>query len=188
MNYLPDGAYEQVMSDRFVIEGRADDGSLIAQGMGGDSERIAATQWKIASHNSSEYGKSLLREFVPGREFPFPKSLYAVEDTLRFFVLDNPHALVVDFFAGSGTTTHAVMRLNRQDGGRRRSIIVTNNEVSPDEQKSLRKQGLFPEIPSGKPSASASTSPSRVSRPPLRARRGTVSRLRVPTNSSTRSR
>src|SRR5262249_25017608 len=72
---------------------------------------------------------------------------YAVEDVLRFFVAHKPHAIVLDFFAGSGTTGHAVMRLNRRDGGRRRSICVTNNEVSADEQKGLRESGLRPGDP-----------------------------------------
>src|SRR5699024_10630905 len=53
-------------------------------------------------------------------------------------------AVVLDFFSGSGTTAHAVMRLNRQDGGRRQSISVTNNEVSADEQDRLRQRGLRP--------------------------------------------
>lgn len=52
--------------------------------------------------------------------------------------------MVLDFFSGSGTTAHAVMRLNRQDGGRRQCISVTNNEVAADEQKVLRDQGLRP--------------------------------------------
>jgi adenine-specific DNA-methyltransferase len=86
----------------------------------------------------------LLKELLPGRNFPYPKSLYAVEDALRFFVRDNPSALVVDFFSGSGTTAHAVMRLNKQDGGLRASISVTNNEVGVDEQKALRDKGLRP--------------------------------------------
>ena len=81
---------------------------------------------------------------MPDRKFPFPKSLYAVEDALRFFISDKPNAIVLDFFAGSGTTAHAVMRLNAQDGGQRQSISITNNEVSADEQRSLRKQGLRP--------------------------------------------
>jgi adenine-specific DNA-methyltransferase len=81
---------------------------------------------------------------IPGRRFPFPKSLYAVEDALRFFVANKPDALILDFFAGSGTTAHAVMRLNRQDGGRRRCISVTNNEVAVDEQAALAAQGLQP--------------------------------------------
>ena len=89
----------------------------------------------------------MLRALIPGRSFPFPKSLYAVEDTLRLFIADKPAAVVLDFFSGSGTTAHAVMRLNRQDGGRRQCICVTNNEVAADEQKSLREKGLRPGDP-----------------------------------------
>ena len=85
----------------------------------------------------------MLADFLPGRKFPFPKSLYAVEDTLRFFVEDKPNAVILDFFGGSGTTAHAVFRLNRQTNGRRRSITVTNNEVSADESTKLREDGLL---------------------------------------------
>lgn len=81
------------------------------------------------------------------RTFPFPKSLYAVEDTLRFFVQGKPEAVILDFFSGSGTTAHAVMRLNKQDGGRRQCISVTNNEVAADEQAALRAKGLRPGDP-----------------------------------------
>ena len=52
---------------------------------------------------------------------------------------DNPDALILDFFAGSGTTAHAVMRLNHQDGGRRRTISVTNNEISDKEEMEFTK-------------------------------------------------
>jgi len=79
---------------------------------------------------------------MPDRKFPFPKSIFAVEDALRFFVKEKPNATILDFFSGSGTTAHAVMRLNRQDGGRRQCISVTNNEVAADEQAALRKAGL----------------------------------------------
>jgi adenine-specific DNA-methyltransferase len=82
--------------------------------------------------------------FLPARDFPYPKSLYAVEDTLRFFVIEKPEAVILDFFSGSGTTAHAVMRLNKQDGGHRQCISVTNNEVGADEQRALREKGLRP--------------------------------------------
>ena len=81
---------------------------------------------------------------MPNRKFPYPKSLYAIEDALRFFIKEKPNAVVLDFFSGSGTTAHAVMRLNRQDGGRRQCISVTNNEVAADEQKALREKKLRP--------------------------------------------
>lgn len=137
VNYLPDGAYAAVLSDRFELQGRAVDGSIVAIGQA-DTRRVAPTQWKIPAHNASEYGTTLLSTFIPGRQFPFPKALYAVEDALRFFVSDKPGAIVLDFFAGSGTTTHAVMRLNKQDGGHRTAIAITNNEVSAAEQATLR--------------------------------------------------
>lgn len=102
------------------------------------------TVWNIKSHNATSQGTKLLGRILPGRKFPYPKSLYAVEDLLRYFVADYPDAIILDFFAGSGTTAHAVMRLNKQDSGRRVSISVTNNEVSADEQESLRSQKLRP--------------------------------------------
>lgn len=104
----------------------------------------AKTQWALPSHDADQNGSRINRLLLPGRKFPFPKSLYAVEDALRFFVKDKPYATILDFFAGSGTTAHAVMRLNKQDGGLRRSISVTNNEVGVDEQEKLRAQGLRP--------------------------------------------
>ncbi|MCV7685863.1 DNA methyltransferase, partial [Micrococcus luteus] len=145
VNYLPDGAYASVLNGQFKVIGNEPDGSLTVEAVGGSFNfRMAPTQWKIASHNASEYGTTFLRSLLPGRAFPFPKSLYAVEDALRFFIQEKPHAVVLDFFSGSGTTAHAVMRLNKQDGGRRQCISVTNNEVSAEEQKGLRKKGLRP--------------------------------------------
>ena len=148
VNYLSDGAYAEVMSGRYTITGRAADGSLIAKADGVmEDARIAPTQWKVTSHNASEYGSTMLANFVPGVAFPYPKSLFAVEDSLRFFTVRKPDAVIMDFFSGSGTTAHAVMRLNRQDGGRRQCISVTNNEVSADEQGGLRAKGLRPGDP-----------------------------------------
>jgi adenine-specific DNA-methyltransferase len=110
-------------------------------------ESTPRTVWNRAAHDASVGGAGMLNRMLPGRKFPYPKSLYAVEDTVRFFVKTKPNAVVLDFFAGSGTTAHAVARLNRQDGGHRQSIIVTNNEVSADEAKELRNRGLRPGDP-----------------------------------------
>ena len=60
---------------------------------------------------------------------------------MGFFVANNKDAIVVDFFSGSGTTMHAVNLLNKEYGGNRRCIMVTNNEVSEAEAKSLSEQG-----------------------------------------------
>ena len=142
--YLKAGEQAKVGQD-YKVTGHREDGSIITPD--GDSVEAsfrATTVWTLSRHSAGHHGSNLLRSLIPGRSFPFPKSLYAVEDVLRFFVAEKDDATVIDFFSGSGTTAHAVMRLNKQDGGSRRSISVTNNEVSADEQKSLRQQGLRP--------------------------------------------
>lgn len=143
IQYLKSGPIADIEQGRAIVEGFPKDGSVIAY-----YEEVGAkappTQWNLRSHNAEHYGTKVLRSILPNRRFPFPKSLYAVEDVLRLFVKGKPDAVVIDFFAGSGTTAHAVMKLNRQDKGRRQCILVTNNEVAADEQEALRKQGLRP--------------------------------------------
>lgn len=149
VSILKDGEYAKIVDGEYTPTGQGPDGSLTFERDETDLVRaVPGTQWRISSHDATQYGSRLLRDsLLPGREFPFPKSLYAVEDALRFFIADNPDAVVVDFFAGSGTTAHAVMRLNKQYGGSRQCISVTNNEVSAEEQGKLRAQGLRPGDP-----------------------------------------
>jgi adenine-specific DNA-methyltransferase len=146
VNILKDGEYKKIERGEFKIAGKAPDGSVIVDDIGTETVlAVPGSQWRISSHDATQYGSRLLTEvLLPGRKFPFPKSLYAVEDTLRFFVQDKPNAVILDFFGGSGTTAHAVARLNKQDGGKRQSIIVTNNEISPEEAEELREQGYSP--------------------------------------------
>ncbi|MCM3615749.1 site-specific DNA-methyltransferase [Microbacterium enclense] len=143
--YLASGERAKIQAGIYEVVGREQDGSVITAAVGETSRlTIPGSQWRIPSHDATQYGTRLLSNFIPGRRFPFPKSLFAVEDSLRFAVHSKPEAVVVDFFAGSGTTAHAVMRLNRQDGGERQCISVTNNEVSADEQARLRQAHLRP--------------------------------------------
>jgi adenine-specific DNA-methyltransferase len=143
-SYLAQGERKKVEEGLFPVVGRRADGSVITDGSDYEARYVPNDVWRIGGHDASSNGSRLLRSFMPDRTFPFAKALYAVEDALRFFVAAKPDALILDFFAGSGTTTHAVMRLNHQDGGRRRSICVTNNEVGVDEQVTLRAKGLKP--------------------------------------------
>lgn len=138
------GTEDRIANGEVVIKGKNPDGSAILEEVSGNELRNPKTVWNKVSHNAGWHGSKLVAKMLPGRNFPYPKSLYAVEDTLRFFVKDKPEAVVLDFFSGSGTTGHAVMRLNRQDGGRRQSICITNNEVGVEEQAVLRAKGLAP--------------------------------------------
>lgn len=144
VSYLQSGIRQMINSGEIVATGRDSEGALELEFADSVGTRSPGTLWNMVSHSASEHGAGLLKRMVPGRRFPYPKSLYAVEDCLRFVLAKKANAVVVDFFSGSGTTAHAVMRLNRQDGGLRQCISVTNNEVAADEQIALRVQGFRP--------------------------------------------
>lgn len=141
--YLTSGQIEDIANGELLVTGRDKDGSVLVEFATGKAT-LPTTQWDKESHNAQSNGTGLLSALIPGRKFPYAKSLYAVEDCLRLVVGAKTEAIVVDFFSGSGTTAHALMRLNMQDGGRRQSISVTNNEVAADEQKELRARCLRP--------------------------------------------
>lgn len=143
--YLSEGQEENFKKGLYNIVGQDQDGAYIIELKSAEDRDVRPmTIWHKKPHSASEYGTTLFNNIFHDRRFSFPKSLYAVRDTLRFFVADKPNALIVDFFAGSGTTLHAVNLLNAEDGGNRRCILVTNNEVSDDEAKTLKRQGYQP--------------------------------------------
>lgn len=141
--YLSTNYVQKIKSGRWAIQGIREDNTKIIVETGGKITR-ATTVWQNKLYDAGQYGTSLLKDFIGSGRFTFPKSLYAVHDTIRFFVANKPNALIVDFFAGSGTTMHAVNLLNAEDGGHRRCIMVTNNEVSADEAKMLKDKGYQP--------------------------------------------
>ena len=143
--YLMEGQRKKLISGELVIAGHDKYGGIIVEYAHADSiSGRPKTQWMATSHSATDHGTSMIRKLIPKRSFPFPKSVYAVEDALRFFVGNKRDCIVLDFFSGSGTTAHAVMRLNRQDNGARQCISITNNEVAADEQTKLKKAGLRP--------------------------------------------
>ena len=142
ITFLTSGEIRKVEDGTYKIDGYADDGSIISSNEVRDI--MPGTQWRIKSHDATRQGTDLLTKILLGRQFPFPKSLYAVHDAIRFFVAQKTNALILDFFSGSGTTMHAVNLLNAEDGGHRRCIMVTNNEVSAEEAGTLLAQGYQP--------------------------------------------
>lgn len=93
-------------------------------------------------YDANKWGTQLVRGLVPGERFPFPKSLYSTRDALYAAVGNRPDALVLDYFGGSGTTLHATALLNAEDGGRRRCVVVTNNEVGADAERALKRRRI----------------------------------------------
>ncbi len=142
IKYLTSGTIEDIQNGTAIVNGYDKDGSIIAYYPAG-KEVMPKTNWNEKTHNANTYGSKIIKDMI-GNRFSFPKSLYAVHDAIRLFVSDKPEALIVDFFAGSGTTLHAVNLLNAEDGGCRRCIMVTNNEVSDTEAKEMIVKGLKP--------------------------------------------
>lgn len=92
------------------------------------------TVWTDKIYNANVYGTKLLRKILPKCDFDFPKSLYTVQDCINAIVQNRPNAIVLDYFAGSGTTGHAVLELNKRDNGNRQFILCTVNENSIAEE------------------------------------------------------
>ena len=141
--YLRSGTIDDISTGKLVIDGYDRDNSIIAHYVE-KKEQMPQTNWHFKEHSARDYGSNLLRSIYKGKRFVFPKSLYAVKDCIYLFTKNKPNALIVDFFAGSGTTLHAVNLLNAEDGGQRKCIMITNNEVSVDEAKILSARGFHP--------------------------------------------
>ena len=138
-----EGTEKRIVAGEVVVNGYEETGAAILVEKSGSQLRVPKTVWNKVSHNAGWHGSKLLSKILVDRKFPYPKSLYSVMDAINV-VCQKPDALIVDFFAGSGTTMHAVNLLNAEDGGHRRCIIVTNNEVSADEAKMLKDKGYQP--------------------------------------------
>ena len=85
---------------------------------------LPLTWWDKREYSATDYGTNFIGKlFGKTTIFSFPKSVYATADCLKVANLSE-YDLCLDFFAGSGTTAHAVINLNREDGGRRKYILV----------------------------------------------------------------
>lgn len=144
ISYLQDGMIKKIENKQIIITGKTEEGALELEYADSLGTRRPVTIWNVVSHSASEYGSTFIKNLLKDRKFAYPKSLYAVHDTIRFVTANKPNALIVDFFAGSGTTLHAINLLNAEDGGKRRCIMVTNNEVSESEGKTLSSNGHQP--------------------------------------------
>lgn len=84
--------------------------------------RKPKTLWPSPRYSATTFGTKLLNDVIGEQRFSYPKSLHLVTECLRYW--SDPTATVLDFFAGSGTTVHAVIELNREDGGQRKVVCV----------------------------------------------------------------
>ncbi len=126
---------------------------------------LPSTLWTDKKYSATDYGTNLLAHILGSSDaFSFPKSVYTVEDCLRVCQL-NDADYCVDFFAGSGTSGHAVINLNREDGGQRKFILVEMAKYFDSVLLPRMKKVTFaPEWKDGKPKCAAT--PQDVERSP----------------------
>ena len=86
-------------------------------------------------------GGQQLKEIFGRQVFDYPKPVELVQKLIMCH--SNKNALVLDFFAGTGTTGHAVIKLNEEDGGNRRCILVTNNEMFHNKKKEMKSENFY---------------------------------------------
>ena len=100
--------------------------------------------WVGSKYDASSHGTKLLKSmFGESADFSFPKSVHAVKDTLFINVASDKEALVVDYFAGSGTTGHALLSINRDDGGSRKYILIEQGEYFDTVTKPRMQRAVF---------------------------------------------
>ena len=119
-----------------------------------DKGLLPQTWWDKSDYSAAAYGTNLLADlFAETHKFAFPKSVHAVTDCLRVAGLrNNATGVALDYFAGSGTTGHAVINLNREDGGRRRFILVEmGDHFDTVLLPRIKKITFTPEWKDGKP-------------------------------------
>ena len=127
IQYLTKGVIRDIAEGKAIITGMNSEGYVEGYYPEG-KPTMPTTVWNRPTHNATQYGTNLLTSIIGVQKFDYPKSVLAVLDCIRFVAGNNKNARILDFFAGSGTTLHATMQLNAEDGGHRQCILVTNNE------------------------------------------------------------
>lgn len=125
LQYLPEGVIEKVKNGELSIEGTEPGYPTLIFGqnetVGGDIPSI----WLEKDFFTTK-GTSLFKDILPKSKFSYPKPIGLISEAIRS--CSDEAGIILDFFAGSGTTLHATMQLNAEDGGKRQCILVTNNE------------------------------------------------------------
>ena len=125
IQYLKSGPIDDIEKGIATVHGRHEDGSINAI-YESETRKTPTTQWDHSSHNSEHYGTGILKSLLPGRQFPFPKSLYAVEDCIKFFVEDNRDAIILDFLQRVGDDSPC--RDETQPAGWRKAAVYLGYE------------------------------------------------------------
>ena len=139
---LPDTLEKSILAGNIVADRDSKGKVLILEKI--REGQVVKTHWVRKEYNAIQYGTKILNDILGEKFFDFPKSLYLVVDIIK--LIAKPNATILDFFAGSGTTGHAVLALNKEDSGRRRFILCTNNENNNGYGGGIAESVCYPRI------------------------------------------
>ncbi|MXQ73052.1 site-specific DNA-methyltransferase [Clostridiaceae bacterium DONG20-135] len=143
LSYLSQSLRNQIQNGEIIITERDEVTNTVKVEYASEKSKQIMTVWHRSLHDAGAQGSDMVSTIIgESRAFSFPKSLYSTKDAIASVVRNNKKALIVDFFAGSGTTLNAVNLLNAEDTGSRRCILVTNNETSNEEAVELSTNGF----------------------------------------------
>lgn len=113
--------------------------------------------WEDKRYSANSWGSVVLNSILPNNPFKYPKSIYTVRDCVDAGLNNAKDGTILDYFAGSGTTGHAVIMLNREDGGKRKYILVEMGEYfNTVLLPRIKKVTFSPDWKDGKPARMAS--------------------------------
>jgi len=143
---------EAAFANEFVVQANGERVSVLLKDRIKEG-RKPKTVWTDSKYDASSHGTNLLQDILGSRRlFGYPKSLYSTYDALHSIVGDDQFSIVLDAFGGSGTTAHAVIDLNREDGGSRRFILVEmGNYFDTVLLPRIKKVTFTPEWKDGRP-------------------------------------
>ncbi|KXA19502.1 site-specific DNA-methyltransferase [Gardnerella vaginalis] len=128
VQYLSDGVIKKIKSGELETHRLSEDSRIPTVNV--DNYRTAGTTiqsiWTEKAFYTTNGGNEMADILGSKKAFSYPKPLDLVSEVVQRISKEN--STILDFFAGSGTTGHAVMKLNDEDGGNRRFILCTNNE------------------------------------------------------------
>lgn len=145
ITYISNETQKMIENGEIKIVGVNEKTGVVKIEYSNEHTQAVRTVWYRTRHNAGTYGTNMLSSIIKGdKNFTFPKSLYVTHDSLITVMKQKKDALILDFFAGSGTTLHAVNLMNYEDNGKRKCILVTNNECSNEDVMKLKNMGLQP--------------------------------------------
>lgn len=125
VQYLPEGVISKIKSGELEVVGQEPGAPTLVFGENKTVGGEIPTIWTEKDFHTTK-GTAAIKEIFGDKRFSYPKPLELIVEILR--AVTKTDSIVLDFFAGSGTTGQACLELNKQDSGNRRFIVCTNNE------------------------------------------------------------